>query len=113
MKIFSGVLILISAYLGFSHGWAGIIMKPEVAAMSEGLGISKSFLLAFSVLSIIMACMILIPQTFFAGNLINAFMILLIMALSLRVGNTKMALIEVPFLFLPLLMIYLGHPLKR
>jgi hypothetical protein len=38
---------------------------------------------------------------------------LLIMALSLKTGNLKTALIEIPFLLMPLVMIWLGHPLKK
>jgi hypothetical protein len=34
------------------------------------------------------------------------------MALSLRAGNIKMALIEIPFLILPLIMIWLKYPFK-
>jgi len=35
------------------------------------------------------------------------------MAFALRSGNYKMALMEIPFFTLPLLLIYLGHPLKK
>jgi hypothetical protein len=34
------------------------------------------------------------------------------MALALKAGNYKFAFIEVPFLLVPLLLIYLGHPFK-
>jgi hypothetical protein len=55
----------------------------------------------------------LFPQTFFAGNLLGAAVILLIVALALNAGNIKMALIEVPFFLMPLILIWLGHPLKK
>ena len=113
MKIISGILILVTAYLSFKHGWAGITMKAESADMFADLKISKTLLYIISVLSLAVGIMIFFPQTFFAANLINAATILLIMALALRVGNIKIALIEIPFLLMPLLLIYLGHPFKR
>ena len=113
MKIISGILILVAAYLSFKHGWAGITMKAESADMFADLKISKTLLYIISVLSLAVGIMIFFPQTFFAANLINAATILLIMALALRVGNIKIALIEIPFLLMPLLLIYLGHPFKR
>jgi hypothetical protein len=113
MKIISGILILVSAYLSFKHGWAGITMKAENADMFADLQISKPVLYGISVLTLAVGILIFFPQTFFAANLISAALILLIMALSLRVGNIKIALIEIPFLLMPLLLIYLGHPFRR
>jgi hypothetical protein len=57
--------------------------------------------------------MVLFPRTFFLANVLNAVLILLIMALALRVGNLKTALIEIPFLAMPLLLIWLKHPLEK
>jgi len=113
MKIISGILIIITAFLSFKHGWEGITMKTETNEMIEALGISKSILVVISVLSLGVGVMVLFPQTFFMANLINALTIVTIMALSLKNGNTKIALIEIPFLLMPLVMIYLGHPLKK
>lgn len=42
--------------------------------------------------------MLFFPQTFFISNVLNAITIVLIMALSLRAGDYKMVLIEIPFL---------------
>jgi len=112
MKIISGLLILLTAFLQFKHAWAGLTMNvaPEETNMMEDLGISRSFLFIISILSLGVGVMVLFPQTFFAANLLNAAMILLIMALALRAGNIRTALIEIPFLLLPLVMIWLGHP---
>jgi hypothetical protein len=66
-----------------------------------------------AILSFVVAIFLLFPQTFFVGNLINATMILVIMALALKTGNYKISLIEIPFLLMPLILIYLGHPLKK
>ena len=115
MKIISGILILITAFLSFRHGWGGITMnmKPEETKMLTDLGIGRPLLVIISLLSLAVGVMVLLPQTFFAGNLLNAAMILLIMSLALKAGNIKTALIEIPFLIMPLVLIYLGHPFKK
>jgi len=113
LKIISGILILITAFLSFKHGWDGLSMKSETNEMVTALGISKPVILTISVLSLAVGALVLFPQTFFIGNVLNAMLIVLIMALSLKTGNLKTALIEIPFLLMPLVMIYLGHPLKK
>jgi hypothetical protein len=115
MKIISGILILVTVYLSFKHGWAGITMnmKPEETKMMTDLGIGKSLLMVISVASLAVCVLVLIPQTFFIGNLLNATVVLLMMALALRAGDIKFALIEIPFLLMPLVLIWLGHPFKK
>lgn len=115
LKIISGILILTTAFLSFKHGWEGLTVdvKPDEPNLFTQLGIGKTGVFLISLLSIAVGLMVLFPQTFFAGNLINAVMILSIMALSLKTGNLKIALIEIPFLLMPLVMIYLGHPFKK
>jgi uncharacterized membrane protein YphA (DoxX/SURF4 family) len=115
MKIISGILILATAYLGFTHGWPAVTnnLKPEQTQMFTDLGFNKTTTLIVGLLSLAGGILVLIPQTFFIGNVLNAAIILLIMALALRVGNIKTALIEIPFLLIPLVLIYLGHPLKK
>lgn len=115
MKIVSGILILITVYLNIKHGWSGLMnkMSPEEAKMFADLGLETAMIKVISVLSLATAVMILFPQTFFIGNLVNAGVILLIMALALKTGNIRTALMEIPFLLMPLVMIYLGHPFKK
>lgn len=110
MKIISGVLILITVFLNIRHGWAGLMMKPETVSMMDQMGISKQLSIVVSVLTLAGACLVLFPQTFFIGNLLNAVIILLIMCLAIQAGNIKAALIEIPFILMPLVMIWLGHP---
>ncbi len=115
MKILSSILLLITVYLSAKHGWGGITgnVKPEEVAMMDGLGISKPVLMVISVASLAVAVLVLFPQTFFVGNVLNAITILVIMAYAFRSGNFKIALIEVPFLLMPLLLIWLKHPLNE
>lgn len=115
MKILSGALILVTLFFCFKHGWPGVSgnMKPEETKMISDLGIGKVLLLIISILNLLVCLLILLPQTFFIANLCNAAGILLIMAFAMKTGNLKIALIEIPFLLLPLILIYLGHPLKK
>lgn len=113
MKIVSIALLLISAFLSLKHGWDAFQPpSPQQAKMMADLGISKSFVPVIGALSVAIGLLLLFPQTFFAANVLNAVIILLIMAFSLRAGNIKTALIEIPFLFLPLLLIWLKYPFK-
>lgn len=114
MKIISIVLLLISSFLSLKHGWDAFQpANAEQAKMMADLGITKTIMPVVGAVSIVIGLMLLFPQTFFLGNLLNAITILLIMAFSLRAGNTKMAFIEIPFLALPLLLIWLKYPFKN
>ena len=113
MKIISIILIAVSAFLSLKHGWDAFQnVGPEQAKMMSELGISKALSPYFGALSIIVGLMILFPQTFFISNVLNAMTIVLIMALSLRAGNFKIALMEIPFLALPMVLIWLKYPFK-
>jgi hypothetical protein len=81
--------------------------------MAAELGIGRAVILVMSVVGIAVGIAILFPQTYYIACVINAVTIVLIMALSLKGGNYKTALIEIPFLLVPLLIIYLGHPFRK
>lgn len=111
MKIISIILLLASAFLSIKHGWDAF--QPPNAAqakMMKSLGVTQAVLPYFGVLSIIMGLMLFFPKTFFIGNVLSAIMIVLIMAFSLKAGDTTTALIEIPFLALPLVLIRLKFP---
>ena len=113
-KIISGLLILASLYIGISHG-SRVFQKPtaEYTEMMTSLGITNSIRIIFGIVSILSVLLILFPKTFFVGNVTRAVLLVAMMALALKAGNYKFALIEIPFLFMPLALIYLGHPLKN
>ncbi|MCE7053461.1 hypothetical protein LZF95_02145 [Algoriphagus sp. AGSA1] len=113
MKIVSIVLLIISAFLSFKHGWDAFQpANAQQAQMMSDLGITKGVMPYFGVFSILLGLMLFFPQTFLVSNILNAVTIVLIMALSLNAGNYKMALIEIPFLAMPLVMIWLKYPFK-
>ncbi|SEI41104.1 hypothetical protein SAMN04487995_0490 [Dyadobacter koreensis] len=113
MKIVSIVLLVTSAFLSLKHGWDAF--QPAQAAqakMMASLGIHPQAMPYFGVFSILMGLMLFFPQTFFLSNVLNAVTIVLIMALSLRAGDNRTALIEIPFLSMPMILIWLKYPFK-
>src|SRR5258708_12197247 len=114
MESNSRVFMLSTGFLSFKQGGAGITnsMNPEEEKMISELG-SDRMLIPFSILNLVVGLLILFPQTFFIANMINAVTILTIIGLSLKSGTIKTALIEIPFLLIPLVLIYLGHPFKK
>lgn len=113
MKIISIVLLFVSAFLSLKHGWDAFQpANAEQTKMLTDLGITKSIMPYVGVLSILIGLMLFFPQTFFLGNVLNAILIVLIMALALKAGNTTMALMEIPFLAMPLLLIWLKYPFR-
>lgn len=113
MKTVSIIILVVSAFLSIKHGWDAFqSTNAEQAKMMANLGITTTIMPYFGALSILIGLMLFFPQTFFIANVLNAVTIVLIMALSLRAGDYKMALIEIPFLALPLLLIWLKYPFK-
>lgn len=81
--------------------------------MMGELGITETMIPIFGGAVLIIGVLLLIPKTFFLGNLLNAISILIIMALAMRVGNFKMVLMEIPFLMMPLVLIWLKYPFVK
>ena len=113
-NIVSAVLLLISVTLSFKHAWETLHYKnnPESVKIMESLGISETYIPYMACVAIVVGVLLLIPGTFFLGNMLNAILIVMIMGLAIRAGNYRMALIEIPFLVMPLVMIGLRYPFK-
>lgn len=113
-NIISAALLLISVTLSFKHAWDTVHYKnnPESVKMMESLGFSEAFIPYLAAVAIAVGVLLLFPATFFLGNMLNAILIVIIMGLALRSGNYGMALIEIPFLVMPLIMIWLKYPFK-
>ncbi|MDP9956583.1 hypothetical protein J2X97_002242 [Epilithonimonas hungarica] len=113
IKIISGMLLLLTTYFGVSHG-SRVFQEPspQYMEMMNSLGITNALRTLIGSLSISFAILILFPNTFFIGNTLRAVMLIVLAALALKSGNYKFALVEIPFIIMPLILIYLGHPLK-
>lgn len=114
-KIMSAFLIVVTVALQIKHFWDGLHLdeSPEALKMLDELNINRVYMPFLGIATILVALFVLFPKTFFVGNLINALTIVLIMALALRADNYKIALMEIPFLLIPLILIWLKHPLKN
>ncbi|MFI2744271.1 hypothetical protein ACG2LH_16165 [Zhouia sp. PK063] len=113
VKIISSVLLLASTYIGISHGLR--VFKTPTAqnlAMMSALGISNTSRITFGIVSIISVILIIFPKTFYLGNTIRAVILIIFMCLALKAGNYPFALMEIPIIMIPMVLIYLGHPLK-
>lgn len=87
--------------------------KTYALEMFAKWNINKNGVQALGIIGLIATVLLLFPGTFVLGNLITAAMILFIMVQFLRARDMKGFLIELPFFLLPLLLIYLQHPLAR
>lgn len=74
------------------------------------LGITETMIPVFGGITLLIGVLLLIPKTFFLGNMLNAISIVIIMALAMKAGNFKMVLMEIPFLIMPLVLIWLKYP---
>ncbi|MCL1668308.1 DoxX family protein [Elizabethkingia ursingii] len=113
IKIINSILILFAVFMGFKQGSAMLTGKPEMLELFGKWGIRKSGVMINGLVTILSAVLILFPKTFIWGNFLMGAGILLIICFQISERDFKGAIIEVPFLLLNLLIIYLQHPLKN
>lgn len=113
LKIINAILILAAVFMGIKQGLAMFTGKPEMAALFGKWGFDKTALMINGAVTMIAAVMILFPKTFVWGNFLMAAGILLIICFHLQDRDFKGVMIELPFLLLNLLIIFLQHPLKQ
>jgi hypothetical protein len=113
LKILNSALMLFASYMGVKHGLGGILSKPEVLAMFSKWDIGKYGVMSIGFVTMLSAVLMLIPRTFLWGNFLMASGILLMMCLHLQDRDWKGVVIEIPFLLLSLVIIYLKHPLEK
>ncbi|PIF45473.1 DoxX-like protein [Chryseobacterium sp. 52] len=112
LKIINSILILAAVFMGIKQGTAMVTGKPDMVAMFGKWGFDKTGLMINGAITLIAAVLILFPKTFVWGNFLMAAGILLIICFHLQDRDFKGVMIEIPFLLLNLLIIYLKHPLK-
>jgi hypothetical protein len=113
LKIINAALILIAVFMGFKQGWAMLSGKPEILEMFSKWNFSKQAVMMNGGVTLIAALLILFPKTFVWGNFLMAAGILMIMCFHLLDKDLRGAAIELPFLVLNLVIIYLQYPLKN
>lgn len=113
LKIINSILILVAVFMGLKQGWAMFSGKAEMLEMFGKWNFSKTAVMVNGAVTIIAALMILFPKTFVWGNFLMAAGILMIICLHLLDKDLKGVVIEIPFLLLNLVIIYLQHPLAK
>lgn len=113
IKIISSVLILFAAYMGIKQGWAMLSGKNEMLEMFGKWNMGKVGVMVLGFFTLLSIVLMLIPKTFVWGNFLLAAGILLIICFHLSDKNLKGVLLELPFLLLSLVIIYLQHPLSK
>jgi len=113
LKIISSILMLVAVFMGLKQGWAMFSGKPEMLAMFGKWNINKTGLMAIGAFTILSALLIIFPKTFVWGNFLMAAGILLIICFHLFDRDLKGVAIELPFLLLNMVIIYLQHPIKN
>lgn len=113
LKIINSILILGAVFMGLKQGYAMFSGKTEMMEMFGKWCLTKTGLAINGLVTMLAALLILFPKTFMWGNFLMAAGILLIICFHLLDKNLKGVGIEIPFLLLNLLIIYLQHPLKQ
>lgn len=113
IKILNAALILFAVFMGLKQGWAMWTAKPEMLEMFGKWNFSKTGVMINGAITMLSAILILFPRTFLLGNFLMAAGILMIICLQLLNKDLKGAAIELPFLAMNLLIIYLQHPLTK
>lgn len=111
-KIINSVLIVFAVFMGLKQGYAMFSGKAEMLEMFGKWGFSKTGLMITGAITMLSAVLIIFPKTFVWGNFLMAAGILMIICFHLLDKDLKGVAIELPFLLLNLVVIYLQHPLK-
>jgi hypothetical protein len=113
LKIINTALILFAAYMGIKQGWAMFSGKTGMLDMFGKWNVGKQGVMVLGVCTLLSVVLMLVPKTFVWGNFLMAAGILLIVCFHLLDKNLKGVMIELPFFFLSLIIIYLQHPLSK
>lgn len=112
IKILNSILIFFAVFMGIKHGWNMLVAKPEMLEMFGKWGLDKNVVIINGAVTLLASLLILFPKTFVWGNFLMAAGILLIICMQLLHKDLKGVAIEVPFLLLNFVIIYLQYPLK-
>ncbi len=99
--------------MGLKQGYAMFSGKPEMLELFSKWGFSKTGVMINGIITMISALLILFPKTFVWGNFLMAAGILMIMCFHLLDKDLKGFAIELPFLLLNFVIIYLQHPFSK
>ncbi len=110
-KIVNALLIVIAVYMGLKAGWAILTDKPEMVQLFESWGVGRIGRILFAAVGSIGAFLLLHPKTYVWGNYLILMVILFLIVQYVNAHDWKGVLVEAPFFFLQLVILYLEHPL--
>jgi len=113
LKIINSILILTAVFMGLKQGWAMLTVQPNMLQLFGKWHFSRTGIMITGAVTVISAVLILFPRTFVWGNFLMAASILIITCFHLWDKDLKGAAIELPFLLLNLVIIFLQHPLGK
>ena len=107
------ILMLVAVFMGLKQGWAMLSGKPEMLELFGKWDFTKTGIALLGLVTGLSAVLIIFPRTFVWGNFLMAATILLIICFHLGDKDLKGVGVELPFLLLNLIIIYLQHPFKN
>ena len=99
--------------MGMKQGYAMLSGKPEMVELFSKWNFTKTGIMINGIITMLSALLIIFPRTFVWGNFLMAAGILLIICFHLMDKDFKGVAIELPFLLLNFVIIYLQHPFKE
>ncbi|MGG7665538.1 DoxX family protein [Dyadobacter sp. BHUBP1] len=113
LKGINVILMLVAVFMGLKQGWAMLSGKPEMLNLFGKWDFTKTGVAVLGLVTALSAVLIIFPKTFVWGNFLMAATILLIICFHLLDKDLKGVGVELPFLLLNLIIIYLQHPFKN
>ena len=111
-RIVSSLLILTALVMSARHGIGLLRSSPDQVRAMLGLELAQITITIVGVLTILAGVLLLFPQTYFIANVLIGSVIFYLAASHSNARNLNGILMELPFLVLPLILLYLGHPFK-
>lgn len=112
MKIFTIILMFSVVAMGIRQGWSMNNAQPEMVALFSKWNFDVAHVQVYGIFTVACSILVLFPQTFTLGNVAMAATILFIAIIQLSAHQYLKALIEMPFLLLNMLLLFLKYPFK-
>jgi hypothetical protein len=112
-RILCAALVLLAFVMGLRHGVSLLRSTPAQVQETLHISLNQATILIVGFLTCLGAVLVLFPTTFFAANFISALVVLYLAAVQSKAHNLRGACVELPFVLLPLLVLYLGYPFKH
>lgn len=110
--ILNTIIMVFATSISAKQGLAMINPKQNVLETFASYGVNKAELKILGAVTLLSGLLTLLPGTFVAGNVLMAAAILYVICLKLRHMDFKGFAVELPFIMLNILMIYMQYPVN-